>query len=164
MRMEATDHDSALDARRDTRVLVVDDHPSVRTSLTRLIAAAWELQLAGAVDSGEAAIEACRAQAPDVVLMDMRLPGIDGVETTRRLTAEHPGLPIVMLTSLASPRTIARAISAGAAAYLFKDDPIAHILTTIREVGRPRAVQRFTRSPITEQPDTAGHATPHHGR
>lgn len=140
--MPATDPGSVLDGKTEARVLIVDDHVGVRTSLMRLITATRDLQLAGAAASGEDAIDFCRNDLPDVVLMDIRLSGIDGVETVRRLVTEHPGIRIVMLTSLASPRTIARAFEAGAVDYLLKDDPIRRILETIRSAAAEKPALR----------------------
>ncbi|NLJ54752.1 MAG: response regulator transcription factor [Intrasporangiaceae bacterium] len=108
------------------RVLVVDDHPVVRAGLLALLSSRPELDVIGAAESGEQAIDVARADRPDVVLCDLRLgAGLDGVEVTRALGGEAR-IPVLILTTYDHDRDILRAVEAGAAGYLLKDaDPDA---------------------------------------
>jgi len=122
--------DGAADAR--VRVLVVDDHAHVRASLERLIESTTDLRFVGAAEDGERGVAMCRRLRPAVVLMDMRLPGIDGAEATRRIALECPATSVLVLTSEASPLRLRRASEAGAVDVLLKDDPVERILGAIR--------------------------------
>ena len=81
------------------RVAVVDDHTIVRNGLVALLGAHADLEIVGAVGDGEAAVALCVEQRPDVVLMDLSMPGVGGIEATRRIVAEAPGVQVVVLTS-----------------------------------------------------------------
>ena len=85
--MAATDRGTALDVDLPIRVLIVDDHPHIRDSLGRLLETTADVRCVGAAEDGESAPELCQRLTPNVVLMDLRLPGIDGVEATRRVMA-----------------------------------------------------------------------------
>ncbi len=122
----------ATEISRTTRVVLVDDHPLIRKGLAKLFAEIADLELVGFAVDGETALAICRQTAPDVVLMDLRLPGIDGIETARRLLAERPSVGVVLLTSFPSIRTTERAIEAGVVACLAKDDSANMILGAIR--------------------------------
>ena len=114
------------------RVMLVDDHPLIREGLTKLFEEIADVALVGFATDGEAAQEVCRQCAPDVVLMDVRLPGIDGIETTRRLLADRPSLGVLLLTSFPSRRVIDEGMSAGARGCLAKDESAGKILGAIR--------------------------------
>lgn len=104
-------------------VCLVDDHPTFRAGLRALLESAG-LTVAGEAADGEQALACAREHAPDVVLMDLSMPGVDGVEATRRLRAELPELPVVVLTSFSDRARIVDALDAGAVGYLLKDsDP-----------------------------------------
>ncbi len=103
------------------RVVVVDDHAVVRTGLVELLGAAGDLEVIGAAQDGEQAIAVCTADPPDVVLMDLSMPGMDGVEATRRILHALPSVQIVVLTSFSERERIAAALDAGAVGYLLKD-------------------------------------------
>jgi len=106
------------------RVLIVDDHALVRAGLAELLGATDGIEVVGMAASGEEAIELAAGEAPDVVLMDLSMPGMGGVEATRRITAVGQDLNVVVLTSLSARERILDALDAGATGYLLKDaDP-----------------------------------------
>lgn len=119
-----------------TRVVLVDDHPLIREGLEKLFDEIDDVDLVGFAADGESAPAVCRRSAPDVVLMDLRLPGIDGIEATRRLFDEHPSVRVLLLTSFPSSRTTERAREAGAFGCLAKDDSADTILNAVRTVAR----------------------------
>ena len=133
--MAATDPGTALDVDQPIRVLIVDDHPHIRDSLGRLLETTPDVQCVGAAEDGESAPELCKRLMPQVVLMDLRLPGIDGVEATRRVMAACPDVRILVLTSVAATWMFDRAMEAGAVGYLLKDEPIGRIIDAIREAA-----------------------------
>jgi DNA-binding NarL/FixJ family response regulator len=114
------------------KVLVVDDHAVVRTGLGHLLATAPDLELVGEAKDGQEALEAAETTAPDVILMDISMPVLDGIEATRRIVARDPGARIVMLTSLADNRQILDALEAGASGYLLKHAAPDELLGAIR--------------------------------
>lgn len=103
------------------RVVVVDDQTIVRDGLVALLSTVTELEVVGAAGDGEAGVELVEREAPDAVLMDLRMPGLDGVEATRRLAREHPDLAIVVLTTFADDESVLSALQAGARGYLTKN-------------------------------------------
>jgi DNA-binding NarL/FixJ family response regulator len=103
------------------RVVVVDDHVIVRRGLAQLCAIDPDLQVVAEVADGEGALAAVDLHRPDVVLMDLSMPCLDGVEATRRIKASHPEVPVVILTSFSDQARILAAIEAGAVGYLLKD-------------------------------------------
>ena len=118
------------------RVLVADDHPIVRGGIVGLLASADDIEVVGeAVDGPTAVSEALRLE-PDIVLMDLRMPGFDGDEATARILAERPGIRVVVLTTYESDASILTAIEAGASGYLLKAAPQEEILEGVRSVAR----------------------------
>lgn len=117
------------------RVLVVDDHPVVRAGVAGLLAAADDIEVVGAGATGEEAIELAAAVQPDVVLLDLRMPGLDGDEATPRILAAAPASRVVILTTYESDDAILRAIGAGASGYLLKAAPEEELLAGIRAVA-----------------------------
>lgn len=101
------------------QLLLVDDHPVVRGGLRRLLELEEQISVVGEAGSGEEALEQMDASAADVVMMDIRLPGIDGIETTRRLQAQHPDLKVIVLSSFGD-EYLAKAVDAGADGYILK--------------------------------------------
>jgi DNA-binding NarL/FixJ family response regulator len=118
------------------RVLLVDDHAVVRAGLERLLAAADGVEIVGAAANGAEAVELVSVHAPDVVLMDLSMPGIDGVEATRRITAAQPGIRVVVLTSFADRPHILDALDAGAIGYLLKDAEPDEVVRAVRAAAR----------------------------
>jgi DNA-binding NarL/FixJ family response regulator len=114
------------------RVLVVDDHAVVRTGLEQLLSTADDIELVGTAANGAEALEQVDIEIPDVVLMDLSMPVIDGVEATRRLVAAHPSVNVIALTSFSDNRRIMDALTAGACGYLLKDAGPDELLDAIR--------------------------------
>jgi DNA-binding NarL/FixJ family response regulator len=117
------------------RVLVADDHPIVRAGIVALLSDAEDVQVVDAVGDGEAAVAAALTTRPDVVLMDLRMPGIDGTAATGRITSALPATRVVVLTTYESDDAILDAITAGASGYLLKAAPEAEILAGVRSVA-----------------------------
>ena len=118
------------------RVAVVDDHTIVRNGLVALLGAHADLEIVGAAGDGEAAVTLCVEQRPDVVLMDLSRPGVGGIEATRRIAAEAPGVQVVVLTSFMDRERIVEALSAGAIGYLLKDAEPEELIRGIHTAAR----------------------------
>lgn len=103
------------------RVVIADDHAVVRAGLGQLLATFPDVELVGAAANGEEAVSLCAERAPDVVLMDLEMPVLDGIEATRRIRAAQPQVAVVVLTSFSDRERILLALDAGAAGYLLKD-------------------------------------------
>ena len=118
------------------RILVADDHPIVRGGIVALLDAATDMTVVGQAATGLEAVELALALAPDLVLMDLRMPGIDGDEATARILAAQPSIRVVVLTTYETDASILTAIEAGASGYLLKAAPEAEILEGLRSVAR----------------------------
>lgn len=118
------------------RVLVVDDHVIVRNGLAQLLATTAEFELVGAAGDGREAIEMVAALRPDVVLMDLSMPEMDGVEATQRISAAHPEAKIVILSSFSEHQRVLAALDAGAEGYVLKHADPEQILAAIDAVHR----------------------------
>jgi DNA-binding NarL/FixJ family response regulator len=114
------------------RVLIADDHGVVRDGLAGVISAQADLEVVGAVENGAEAVESCRGSAPDVVLMDLEMPVLDGIQATRVIRDEHPETAVLVLTSFADARRITAALDVGAAGYLLKDTSAEDVVRGIR--------------------------------
>ncbi|GAB4081347.1 response regulator transcription factor [Modestobacter muralis] len=121
-------------------VLVVDDHPVVRGGLVGWLAAQPDLDVVGEAGDGLEALAAVAEHAPDVVLMDLRMPRMDGVAATGRITAAHPGVRVLVLTTYDTDADIVRAVEAGAAGYLLKDTPLPQLADAVRAAARGETV------------------------
>lgn len=119
---------------KPTRVLIVDDHPMVRAGLHGMLSTDRFLQVVGEATTGEEAVSQVRRLQPDVVLMDIRMPDMDGLTATRHIKEEFPSTSVVMVTMYDNPDYLFQAISAGAAGYLLKDVSRNELLQTIRTV------------------------------
>lgn len=119
-------------------VLAVDDHPLIRDGLADVIGTEADLTLAGEAANGREAVEQYRKLLPDVVLMDLRMPVMDGLAATKAILAEFPQARIVVLTTYEGDEDIYRALDAGAIGYLLKDMLRTEVLTAIRTVYRGR--------------------------
>ncbi|MBF4584715.1 response regulator [Curtobacterium sp. VKM Ac-2887] len=117
------------------RVLVVDDQAIVRDGLVTVLSLVPDLQVTGEAADGAEAIAAVDRDAPDVVLMDLRMPGTDGPTATARIVADHPQVSVLVLTTYADDESIVTALRAGARGYLTKDAGRAEIATAIRAVA-----------------------------
>jgi DNA-binding NarL/FixJ family response regulator len=118
------------------RVLIADDHGVVREGLSRLLQAADGIEVAGVAADGEAAVAQAQAVVPDVVLMDLDMPGIDGIEATRRISAGNGTAAVLVLTSFSDQPRILGAIEAGAVGYLLKDASSEDVVAGIRAAAR----------------------------
>lgn len=125
------------------RILVVDDHPVVRSGLVGLLDTEPDFEVAGAAESGEKALELLREVDADVVLMDLRMPGIGGVETTRRIVHDATGCAtpaVLVFTTYEDDDQILSAIEAGASGYLVKAAPADELAAAIRAAAAGRTV------------------------
>jgi DNA-binding NarL/FixJ family response regulator len=123
-----------------TRVLVADDHPVVRAGLAAVITQEADLVIAAQAENGERAVALYRECRPDVVLMDLRMPVMDGVEAIRQITEQFPAACILALTTYEGDADIRRALDAGARGYLLKDMLLTDVIAAIRKVGRGERV------------------------
>lgn len=117
------------------RVLVVDDHRVVRSGLELLLGSADGIEVVGTADNGTEAVAQVGPTSPDVVLMDLSMPEMDGVEATRRITEEHPGVRVLVLTSLGEQSKVRAAVEAGASGYLLKDSEPDALVNAVRAAG-----------------------------
>lgn len=126
------------------RVVFADDHPHYRKGLIQSLSEGG-IEVVREAPNGEAAIRAVAETAPDLVLMDINMPGMSGVEATRRLTELSPATPVLILSVSAEEADVADALLAGATGYLLKEAPPEEIITAIREAaaGRPLASGRL---------------------
>jgi DNA-binding NarL/FixJ family response regulator len=118
------------------RVAVVDDHTIVRDGLVQLLGSDPELEVVGSAGDGAEAIRVCMEATPDVVLMDLSMPGMDGIEVTRRLGETVPGVQVVVLTSFLDRDRVVDALAAGAIGYVLKDADPADLRRAIHAAAR----------------------------
>ncbi|MEZ5159189.1 MAG: response regulator transcription factor [Candidatus Nanopelagicales bacterium] len=122
-----------------TRLLVADDHPAFRRGLEVMLAEVDGIELVGEADNGIRAVELARELSPDVILMDLRMPGLDGIEATRRLT-QADGPAVVVLTMFEDDESVFAAMRAGARGYLLKGAEQDEIVRAIRSVAAGEAI------------------------
>jgi two-component system, NarL family, response regulator NreC len=122
-----------------TRCLAVDDHSSVRQGLGLLFGEIDDLELIGTVDSGEDALEKIAELDPEVVIMDVRLPGIDGISAVKRIQSACPGTKTVMFSAYGDKRLLSDALAAGARGYVMKGSPPEDLLRAVRTVSEGKA-------------------------
>ena len=140
------------------RVLLVDDHRVVLAGLAGLVDGAEGMQVVGSASDGEEALTFARRTCPDVVLMDLSMPGTDGIAATRRIVEECPTAQVLVLTSFSDRERIVEAVRAGAAGYLLKDSDPDDLLRGIRAAARgespldPRVAREVLRSGTAAPP------------
>jgi DNA-binding NarL/FixJ family response regulator len=122
------------------RVLVVDDHPVVRSGLTGLLSVTDDISVVGEAGDGSEAVALVESTRPDVVLMDLRMPRMDGVTATGAILSSYPSTRVLVLTTYDTDTDILHAVEAGAAGYLLKDTPHAELLNGIRAAARGETV------------------------
>lgn len=122
------------------RVVVVDDHPVVRNGLRALLDASDDLKFAGEAGDGETAVDLVALERPDVVVMDLHLPGIGGIEATRRLVARYPDVSVLVLSMLDDDASVLEAMRAGARGYIVKGAEPGDVLRAINSVAHGDAV------------------------
>ncbi len=118
------------------RVVVADDHPIVRSGIVALLQDADDVEVVGQAADGATAVAVVLAERPDVVLMDLRMPMLDGDAATARILAREPGIRVLILTTYESDDQILAAIEAGASGYLLKAAPESEILAGLRATAR----------------------------
>jgi DNA-binding NarL/FixJ family response regulator len=140
------------------RVVIADDHGVIRDGLGKLIAAYDDIQVVGVAADGEEAVQRSLEASPDVVLMDLHMPRLDGIEATRRIMADLPGTAILILTSFSDRKQILGALDAGASGYLLKDAASDEVAEGIRSAARgeapldPRAARTILNARATPDP------------
>ncbi len=117
-------------------LLIVDDHPVVRDGLTSILSTQDDFRIIGESASGEEALVAAREQRPDVVILDLEMPGLDGVDTIRLLREDRPDIRVVVFTAFDTDERILSAVRAGAKGYLLKGAPRSELFNAIRVVHR----------------------------
>ena len=122
-----------------TRCLAVDDHAAVRQGLALLLAGADDIELVDSVDSGEAALAAIEQHDPGVVIVDVRLPGMDGISAVKRIAERAPAVNTVVFSAYGDKRLLSDAIAAGARGYVMKGSPPEDLIRAIRTVGEGKA-------------------------
>jgi NarL family two-component system response regulator LiaR len=153
------------------RVLLADDHTIVRSGVRALLSTEPDIEVVGEVGNGAEAVAQAETLRPDVVLMDLVMPGLSGIEATRQITASLPGTRVLVLTSFAADENVFPAIKAGALGYLLKDSGPDELVRAIRQVNRgepslepsialkvllelshsPKEQQPLTKDPLTER-------------
>jgi two-component system, NarL family, response regulator LiaR len=144
--------------KRSIRVLVVDDHTIVRKGIKALLAETSDIQVVGEAENGIKAIQLSKQLEPDVILMDLLMPMMDGIESTRQITLQQPQVRVLVLTSFVGDDKVFPAIKAGALGYLLKDSEPAELIRSIYRVyrGEPSLhpiIARKMMKEIQEQPD-----------
>jgi DNA-binding NarL/FixJ family response regulator len=141
-------------------VVLVDDHAVVRTGLAQLLSGAHDIEVVGQAADGAEAIEVVRETRPDVVVMDLQMPGMDGVDATRVIVGEGLGSEVVVLTSYSDSARIVAALDAGAVGYLLKDADPEDVLDGVRAVSRGESPihPRVARQLLTTRAEVPGSA------
>ena len=136
------------------RILLIDDHNLMRLGLTTLMKYHKDLAVVGGGNNGKEAVELARSLNPDVVVMDLMMPVMDGVEATRQIHAEQPDIKIMILTTFGTSADVARAVQAGAVAALMKDTPNDELLDAIRAIaGGERVFSPEIQKTLAKDPD-----------
>ncbi|HET7037300.1 MAG TPA: response regulator transcription factor, partial [Thermomicrobiaceae bacterium] len=131
---------SSAPGRRLARVLIADDHPLYRSGLRGLLAAVSETEVTGEDSTGEETVALAAQLRPDVIIMDLQMPGINGIEATRRIVETHPHVGVLMVTMFEDDRSVFAAMRAAARGYVLKDSDEEEMLRAIRAVGNGEAI------------------------
>jgi DNA-binding NarL/FixJ family response regulator len=123
-----------------TRVVVADDHPTFRRGLHALFDSLDDIEVVGEAEDGEAAVTLAAELSPDVVLMDLNMPGVNGIEATRRIVADNPSIAVLVLTMLDEDESVFAAMRAGARGYVVKGADTDDVLRALESVARGDAV------------------------
>ncbi|WP_238007440.1 response regulator transcription factor [Dactylosporangium sp. AC04546] len=144
-----------------TRVVLVDDQPLIRSALRVLIADAEDLVVVGEAGTGDEAVALVAREAPDVVVMDIRMPGMDGIEATRRIVASGAAARVLVLTTFDDDEYVYGALRAGASGFVVKDMALDDILGAVRVVAggdaivAPRVTRLLVSHFVSDEPATA---------
>lgn len=143
------------------KVLIADDHSVVRQGLRTFLTLDPDIEVVGTASNGEEALKLAHELVPDVILMDLQMPGTDGIETTRLLTQELPAIKVLVLTSSLEQETINRALQAGAAGYLLKNLEAEALCRSIKSTASGQVLLSPQVAALFTRPQTfADHATP----
>ena len=141
-----------------TKCLTVDDHPMVRQGLGLMFGDTPDLELVGVVETGEDALDAIEREQPEVVIMDVRLPGIDGISALKRIAQAAPSVKSVVFSAYGDKRLLSDAISAGARGYVMKGSPPEDLLRAVRTVRGGKAFVDPSLSPSLLMSHTSSEA------
>ena len=128
-------------------VLLVEDHTLVRSGIRSLLEGSSEVRVVGEAGDGRRALELCRQLEPEVVLTDVEMRELNGIETTRQIHASHPGIKVIMLSMYSDPQYVFESLRAGALGYVLKDAAFTELLTAIRTVVSGR---RYLSPPLAD--------------
>ena len=146
-----------------TRVVIADDQPLVRVGLRKILEAEPDLDVVAEAPDGDEAVAETRLHRPDVVLMDIRMPVLDGIEATRRIAAAQPAVRVLILTKFGLDTYVFDALRAGASGFMLKDAPPEELVSAVRLVARGEAllapavtrsvIEEFARRPVARSPE-----------
>ena len=122
------------------KILIADDHPVVREGLSTMLSRERDIQVVGEAENGTEAIKKARELQPDIILMDLRMPEVDGVEAMRQIKVKNPDMKFIVLTTYDNDEYIFKGIEAGARAYLLKDAPREELFKAIRAVHKGKSL------------------------
>ncbi len=122
------------------KIMIADDHPLFRDGMRGLLSTTGDIEVVGEAKTGEEAVELADELRPDVILMDIKMPGVNGIEATRRILSEHPYIRILVVTMFEDDASVFTAMRAGARGYVLKDADKDDVIGAIRTVGRGGAV------------------------
>lgn len=161
--------EQSSEAKRPIRVILVEDHALTRIGLKAALKRTEDIDVVGEATNGEEAIQRVRELKPDVVLMDVGMPVMDGIHATGEISREHPGVRVIMLTQHDNDRDILASLSAGASGYCLKDVEPERLYTAIRSVNAGdawldatiagRVLRLYAAAPIDSSPNTSSQAT-----
>lgn len=127
-------------AAKPVQVVLADDQGMIRSGLRALLESAPDIQVVGEAGDGAAAVALAEAHQPDVVLMDIRMPGLDGIEATRQIRTRHPGVAVIVLTTYDVDEYVVAAVRAGAVGFLLKDGDADDLIQAVRVAARGDAI------------------------
>jgi DNA-binding NarL/FixJ family response regulator len=146
-----------------TRIVIADDQALVRVGLRKILEAEPDLDVVAEAADGEDAVAETRLHRPEVVLMDIRMPALDGIEATRRIVAGQPAARVLILTTFGLDTYVFDALRAGASGFMLKDAPPEELIAAVRLVARGEAllapavtrsvIEEFTRRPVGRAPE-----------